>query len=291
MHTTILVTGATGTVGREVVKQLSMLDGDIRVRAGVHSVITGENLKRLPDVEIVEMDFEEPDSLHAAFTHADKVFMITPFAHDQVEMAKTLVDEAKRAGVKHIVKLSALGADAEPGIQLGRWHREIERYIEDSGISYTFLRPASFMQNYINYNAESIKKEGKLYAPTGDGKVSYVDARDIAAVGIEALTGNGHSGKAYDITGPEALSNYEVAHLMSEVTGKQIEFVDVPEPAAKKAMTDQGTPEWMADALLELYRIHSAGHSSKVTNTVEEIAGRKPHTMRQFLQDHKDCFV
>lgn len=162
MHTTILVTGATGTVGREVVKQLSMLDGDIRVRAGVHSVIKGENLKRLPDVEIVEMDFEEPESLHAAFTHADKVFMITPFAHDQVEMAKTLVDEAKKAGVKHIVKLSALGAEAEPGIQMGRWHREIEKYVENSGISYTFLRPASFMQNYINYNAESVEKEGEI---------------------------------------------------------------------------------------------------------------------------------
>ncbi len=274
-----------------MVKQLSMLDGDIRVRAGVHSVIKGENLKRLPDVEIVEMDFEEPESLHAAFTHADKVFMITPFAHDQVEMAKTLVDEAKKAGVKHIVKLSALGAEAEPGIQMGRWHREIEKYVENSGISYTFLRPASFMQNYINYNAESVEKEGKFYQPTGDGKVSYIDARDIAAVGIEALTSDGHAGKAYNLTGPEALSNYEVAQLMSEVTGKRVEFTDVPEPAAKKTMVDQGTPEWMADALLELYRVQRAGHASKVTGTVEEITGRKPHTMRQFLEDHKEAFA
>ncbi|WP_266204115.1 SDR family oxidoreductase [Pontibacter kalidii] len=291
MHTTILVTGATGTVGREVVKQLSMLDGDIRVRAGVHSIIKGENLKRLPGVEIVEMDFEDPDSLHAAFTHVDKVFLITPFAADQIQMAKTLVDEAREAGVKHIVKLSVIGADAEPGLALGRWHREIEKYIENSGFSYTFLRPTSFMQNYINYNADSIKKEGRFYGATGEGKVGWVDARDIAAVGVEALTNDDHIGKAYDITGGEALSNYEVAQLMGEVTGKPVNYVDVPDEAAKKGMTDHGVPGFMADAMIEVYREYRAGKSNETTDTVERVAGRKPHTMRQFLQDHKECFV
>ncbi|TPE44714.1 SDR family oxidoreductase [Pontibacter mangrovi] len=291
MHTTILVTGATGTVGREVVKQLSMVEGDLRVRAGVHSLIKGENLKRLPGVEIVEMDFEDPDSLHAAFTHVDKVFLITPFAADQIQMAKTLVDEAKKAGVKHIVKLSVLGADAGNGLELGRWHREIENYIEDSGIAYTFLRPTSFMQNYINYNADSIKKEGKFYGATGDGKVSYVDARDIAAVGVEALMGEEHIGKAYDITGGEALSNYEVAQLMGEATGKQVDYMDVPDAAAKKGMTDHGVPDFMADAMVELYREYREGKGEPTTDTVEKVTGQKPHTMRQFLQDHRDCFV
>lgn len=290
MHITILVTGATGTVGREVVKQLSMMDGDIRVRAGVHSLIKGENLKRLPDVEIVEMDFDNPESLHAAFTHVDKVFMVTPSAHNQIEMAKTLVDEAKKNGVKHIVKLSAMGADAEPGIEMGRWHREMEKYIEASGIAYTFLRPSSFMQNFINYNAESIKQENKFYQPTGDGKVGYIDARDIAAVGVEALTSEGHAGKAYELTGPEALSNYEVAALMSEVLGREIEFVDVPEPAAKKEMTDNGTPDWMANALLELYSLYKAGYANKTTDEVADVTGHQPHSLGQFIQDHRDCF-
>ncbi|GHA70593.1 SDR family oxidoreductase [Pontibacter akesuensis] len=290
MHTTILVTGATGTVGREVIKQLSMLEDDIRVRAGVHSVITGENLKRLPGVEISEMDFENPESLHAAFTHADKLLMIAPFTDDQVTMEKTLVDEAKRTGVKHIVKLSSMGADEEPGILLGRWHREIERYIEDSGINYTFLRPTSFMQNFIEYDAGSIKQEGRFYQPTGEGKVCYVDARDIAAVGVEALLGEGHEGKIYDITGPEALSNYDVAQLMSEVTGKQVEYVDVPEPAAREAMLAQHVPAWMADALLELYGVYRNGNGSQATDTVAQLTGRQPHTMRQFLQDHQEDF-
>ncbi|MDX5438460.1 MAG: SDR family oxidoreductase [Pontibacter sp.] len=291
MHTTILVTGATGTVGREVVKQLSMHDGDIRVRAGVHSIIKGENLKRLPEVEIVEMDFEDRESLHAAFTHVDKVFMITPFVKDQVHMAKTLVDEARKAGVKHIVKLSAMGADSEPSIQLGRWHREIEKYIEDSGIAYTFLRPSSFMQNFVNYNAESIKRDGKIYMPTGNGKIGYIDVRDIAAVGVEALTGEGHEGKAYELTGPDAISNKEVAEILSEETGKKVEFVDVPADAARKSMIAQGTPEWMVDAMMELYSVYKSGNSGEVFDSVQAVTDKKPHTFRQFAHDYKECFV
>ncbi len=290
MHTTILVTGATGTVGREVVKQLSMYDGDIRVRAGVHSVIKGENLKRLPDVEIVEIDFQDKESLHAAFTHIDKLFLITPMAEDQLEMAKTLVDEAKKTGVKHIVKLSAMGADMEPGIQLCRLHREIEKYIEDSGIKYTFLRPTSFMQNFVNYSADEIKNEGKIYQPTGDGKIGYVDARDVAAVGIEALMGNGHEGRIYELTGPEAISNSEVAQILSEVTGKRIEFIDITNDEARKAMTNQEMPGWMIDTMIELYEVYKSGNANQVFDTVQAVTNRKPHTFRQFAKDYKECF-
>jgi len=289
MRQTILVTGATGTVGREVVKQLAMQD-DIRVRAGVHSLIKGENLRRLPDVEIVEMEFTDPESLHAAFTHVDKVFLITPFADGQVDMAKKLIGEAKKAGVKHIVKLSALGADAEPGIQLGRWHREIERYIEQSGIPYTFLRPASFMQNFELHNSGTIKQEGKIYMPTGDGKVSYIDARDIAAVAVQVLTTDGHEGQVYELTGPEAISVSEVADTISYVTGKPVDFVDVPEDAARQAMQQQNIPNWMTECLLELYGVHRAGYSENITGKVEEITGRKPHTFRQFVKEYKECF-
>jgi uncharacterized protein YbjT (DUF2867 family) len=290
MHTTILVTGATGTIGREVVKQLSMIDGDIRVRAGVHSVIKGENLKRLPDVEIVEIDFKDKDSLHAAFTHADKLFLVTPMAEDQVDMAKTLVDEAKKAGVKHIVKLSAMGADVEPGIKICRRHREIEKYIEDSGINYTFLRSSSFMQNFVNYTAETIKEEGKIYMPTGNGKVSYVDARDVAAVGIEALTGKGHDGKIYELTGPEAVSTNEVAQILSETTGKKIEFVDVTNDEARKAMFKKGASDWMVDATLELYQVYKSGNGKQVFDSVQAVTNRKPHTFKQFANDYKECF-
>ncbi len=290
MHKTILVTGATGTVGREVVKQLSMQDS-IRVRAGVHSIIKGENLRRLPDVEVVEMEFEDPGSLHAAFTHVDKVFLITPNARDQVDQARILIDEARRADVQHIVRLSASGADAEPAIQLGRWHREIERDIEQSGIAFTHLRPTSFMQNFINYNSGSIIHEGKFYMPTGEGKVSYVDTRDIAAVGVEALIGADHEGKAYEVTGPEALSHTQIADIFSEVLKKEVQFVDIPEHTALQTMLAHHTPEWMANAMLELYNLYKSGYGCRVTDTVERLAGRPAHTFRHFAEDYTHCFT
>ncbi|MBD1398324.1 SDR family oxidoreductase [Pontibacter sp. JH31] len=288
MQETILVTGATGTVGHEIVKQLAMQD--VNVRAGVHSIIKGENLKRLPDVDIVEIDFKKPESLHAAFTHIDRLMLITPLSEGQLEMAKNLVDEAKKQQVKHIVKLSALGAGASPGIKLGQWHREIERYIEESGIPYTFLRSASFMQNLVNYHTESIISEGKFYMPVGEGKVSYIDTRDIAAVAIEALTTDGHAGRIYDLTGPEAISHSEMAAHLSEQTGKEIQFVDIPEEKARQAMRSQHMPEQIVDAMLELYVAHKSGKSSSVTNTVQEVTGRPPHTFQQFAKDYHECF-
>lgn len=277
-------------MGREVVIQLSIIDG-VRVRAGVHSIIKGENLKRLPDVEVVEMDFRNRDSLHAAFTHVDKVFLITPFSDEQVAMAKTLIDEAKAAGVKHIVKLSVIRADAVPETMIGRWHREVEKYIEDSGITYTFLRPSSFMQNYSNYDAASIKRDGRFYHATGSGKVSCIDVRDIAAVAVEVLTGAGHEGKTYELTGPEALSNQEVADMLSGATGRQVAFVDVPEEAVRNSMLQQHMPEWMVDAMLELEQGYKQNQFSETTNTVGQLAGRPPHSFRQFAHDYRECFI
>ncbi|MDO6389521.1 SDR family oxidoreductase [Pontibacter sp. BT731] len=288
MRQTILVTGATGTVGHEIVKQLAMQD--VTVRAGVHSVIKGENLKRLPGVEIVEIDFTDPASLHAAFTNADQLVLITPLSESQLEMVRNLVEEAKRRGVKYIVRLSALGAGAEPGIQLGRWHREMEKYVEESGIPYTILRPAGFMQNLVNYSAESIKREGKFYMPVGEGRVSYIDTRDIAAVAVEVLLSDEHHWKVYELTGPEALSHQEMAAHLGEVTGKKIDFVDVPEQAVRESMLAHHTPAPIADAILELYAAYRAGKSAMVTDTVQGLTGRAPHSFRQFANDYQECF-
>ncbi|MCC9165986.1 SDR family oxidoreductase [Pontibacter harenae] len=288
MEGTVLVTGAMGTVGHEVIKQLAVRDG--KVRAGVHSIIRGENLKRLPNVEVAEIDFKNPDSLHAAFTHIEKVFLLTPFTPDQVEMAKVLVDEAKRAGVKHIVRLSVMGADAEPGIQLGRWHREAEEYIKQSGIAYTFLRPTSFMQNIVHYHANSIREEGKFYSSLGDAKVSYIDVRDIASVAVEALKGDGHEGKTYDLTSDEALTYKEIAMILSQVTGKEIEYVDLPEDTVRQAMLSQGAPEWQTNCIQELNEMYKAGYGGVTTDTVKQITGSEPHTFREFAQDYQESF-
>lgn len=290
MHTTILITGATGTVGREVAIQLSMLN-DIRVRAGVHSLIKGENLKRLPGVEIVEIDFEDPGSLKAAFTHIDKLFLITPSTKHQVEMSKKLIDEARQQGVKHLVKLSAMGADEPEPIEMARWHAEIERYVEASGIPYTFLRCAAFMQNFANFEGESIKSKGELRQPLGDAKVGYIDVRDIAAAGVAVLTETGHEGKAYNLTGPEALSNHEIAQLLTDATSKPVRYVDVPEEEARQEMLQAHMPDWMVDAMLELDRMYKAGGGEKVTDAIETLTGQPPRSFQEFATDYRDCFV
>jgi uncharacterized protein YbjT (DUF2867 family) len=289
MSTIILVTGATGTVGSTTVKTLSALGAT--VRAGVRSLIKGDSLKRLPGVELVEINFDRPESLMVAFTGVSTAFLITPFAPDQVEMAQKLIDAAKAAGVQHVVRLSVIGADAEPGIQLGRWHRQAEEYLQRSGLSYTVLRPGGFMQNYANQYAATIKENSTFYQPNGEGKTGYIDVRDIGEVAAQILLNPAnHAGKTYNLTGAQALSGNEVATILSNVTGRPINYVDVPEAAARAAMQQQGLPSWMTDSLLELSAITRAGYTATLTNHVQEIIGRAPHTFEEFVIAYRDCF-
>src|SRR5690606_19569817 len=151
--------------------------------------------------------------------------------------------------------------------------------------------PAGFMQNLVTYSSESIKREGRFYMPVGEGKVSYIDTRDIASVVVEVLmSSDEHQGKIYDLTGPEALSHQEIATLLSEATGKKIDFMNVPEEAVREAMLAQHIPDSITDALLELYAVYKAGKSAKVTETVQELTGRPPHSFRQFARDYQECF-
>ncbi|WP_324676023.1 SDR family oxidoreductase [Hymenobacter sp. GOD-10R] len=289
MPHTILITGATGTVGSELV--LDLANRGVTVRAGVHSIIKGDRLRHIyPDTQLVEIDYARPATLHVALTGVERLFLATPFVENQVALAKQVIDVAKQAGVQQIVRLSVAGADATPGIQLGRWHREVEEYLEQSGIPYTFVRPNSFMQNFVNHNSESICQEDKFYLPLGNGAISYVDVRDIASVAANILTADiaQHQSKAYTLTGPAALTGEEVAAAISQATGRPIAYVDVPEAAARQAMSQ--APQWMTDAMLELHALGKAGHAAAVTSTVEELAGRPAYTFEQFAQDYHQHF-
>ncbi|SHI64196.1 Uncharacterized conserved protein YbjT, contains NAD(P)-binding and DUF2867 domains [Hymenobacter daecheongensis DSM 21074] len=289
MAQTILVTGATGTVGSELVKALA--NRGLVVRAGVHSLIKGERLKQLnPEVQLVEIEYARPESLHVALTGTDRVFMITPFSEDQVAIGKRIIDAAKQAGVQQVVKLSAAGAEAEPGIQLGRWHREMEQYLEQSGLPYTLLRPGSFMQNFLTYNGEAIRTEGKLYLPLGEAKVNYIDARDIAATAAAILSSPvaEHQGKAYFLSGPAAVGGTDVAAALSQATGRSVSYVDVPEQAAAQAMAQ--APAWLRDSLLELNHISKNGHAAGLSPVVEQLTGCPARSIEQFAKDYRQQF-
>ncbi|KAA9338507.1 SDR family oxidoreductase [Hymenobacter busanensis] len=287
---TILITGATGTVGSELVRALA--NRGATVRAGVHSVIKGDRLKHLnPEVQLVELAFERPETLVPAFTGVDRVFLITPFSPEQVAVARQLIDAAKAAGVKQVVKLSALGAEAEPGIQLGRWHREAEQYLAQSGLSYAIVRPSSFMQNFITYHADGIRQQGAIYLPLGQGRLSYIDAQDIAAAAAAILLDDPirHHGRAYPLTGSEALSTDEVARIIGQAAGRDVRYVDLPEDAARQGM--QGAPQWLVDAMMELNAIGKAGYAATVAPDLERLTGRPARTFAEFAQDHRTAFA
>ncbi len=282
---TILVTGSTGTIGSQVVTALTGRDG-VTVRAAVRP---GKAKKsRAGNVQEVELDLEALDRNPAAFEGADKLFLVTPLSDRQVELAAGLVERAKKAGVRHVVKLSALGADVEPGIQLGRWHRAAERHIEASGLDWTFLRPNNFFENFLNYYGPDA--QGNIYLPWGAAACSFISGGDIARVAAVALTGSGHAGKAYALTGPEAITIEMAAKAIGEVSGRAIRYVDVPEEAAKKAMLDMGMPAWAVDAMAELHALDKAGYAAGVTDTVERLTGRPAQRFVEFAKANRDRF-
>jgi uncharacterized protein YbjT (DUF2867 family) len=300
MAETILVTGATGTVGSEVVKQLLSAKGqkqeeDMIIKAAARSAndSTFRNL-----VQAVVLDFNKPDTLSAALRGVDKLFLLTPFQSNMVDLTSNLVNEAKKSGVKYIVKQSVLGADAEPGITPSRLHRQAEKVIEESEIHFTFLRPNFFMQNFVTYYSHFIKTQGAFYVPAGDAKASFVDVRDIAAVVVQALSGsrsskNGeskHIGKAYDITGGEALSYGEAAETLSKEIGKKVNYVNISDEDARKGMKDMGADEWTINSMTELFGITRAGYLSEISPAVEQVTGKKPITFSQFAKDYAGPF-
>jgi uncharacterized protein YbjT (DUF2867 family) len=287
MSETIFVTGATGNIGGNVVREL--LARNQKIKVDMRSKDKGEIFTK-QGIATAVMDFNDPQSIEAGLAGIEKVFSMTPLVPGFIPMALNFVKAAKKAGVKHIVRLSGMGADALQPITVGKWHREIEKAIEDAGIDHTFLRPNSFMQNYINFAGHTIKTQSAFYFPQGDGKMSYVDARDVGAVAAVALTKDGHRNKAYTITGPDAVSNYDIAKILSTVTGRTINYVDVTEDAARNGMREAGVPDIMIEMLMELYAINKAGYTATVTDAVEKITGKKAISFRQFAADFAQAF-
>lgn len=283
----ILVTGATGMTGGELVRQLAA--ASVPVRAFVRDAAKAAPL-RLAGVEVFVGDLRQPETFAAALTGADRLFLLTPAEPHQVEQQGRAVDAAQRAGVRHVVKLSALGAALDSPVSLGRWHAQTERQIEQSGMAWTHLRPHFFMQNTLGF-APSIIATGRFYAPLRDGRIGLVDVRDVAAVAARVLTTAGHEGKAYDITGPEALSFHDLAARIAAAAGRPVTYVDVPPGEAEKTMIAAGMPAWMADALVGLYGIFAAGHASATTQVVEEITGAPARTFTAFVQEHAHVFT
>ena len=281
----ILVTGATGKVGQEVVRQLAA--ANVPVRALVRDPERASHI-RLPDVAIVAGDLGRPETLEPALRDVDRVFLLSSPDPDQVRLQGNLVDAARRAGVRHIVKVSVAGGP-DSGTRIGRWHWATEKQIEASGIAFTFLRPNFYMQQVLDF-APSIAATGSFSLPVGTGQIAMVDARDVAAVAACALTEEGHRQRIYDLTGPAPLSFGDVADELSRTTGKPVEFVHVPPEYARKQLLALGLPRWLAEDMLVLCASVREGYGVDVSTAVADVTRRPPRTFAEFAGDYASVF-
>ena len=282
----ILIVGGTGTIGSEVIRLLKA--ENVPFRALVRDPAKAESLKA-EGVETVAGDLRQPETLPETLQEIEKVFVVTPLVPDQVQMRADLIAAAKTAGVKHIVMSTGIGAAPDAPVEIGRWHGENQQQAQESGMAWTFVQPGFFMQNLLMY-AEAIRDKGEFYLPLEDGKVSWVDARDIAAVAAKALTEPGHENQAYPVSGPEALSGAELGAILTEIAGHAVNYIPISLDQAKQAMVGMGMPDALADAMNELYALAPAGHLGHVVDTVEKVTGRPARSFRQFAQDHAKAF-
>lgn len=278
---TILVTGATGTIGANVVSELVKL-GDVKVR------IAARDVKKAPaGVEAVDFDWDKPDSIAAAVQGADAVFLLTPFVEDPLPYTRALVDAARAAGVKKIVKLSAAGAD-NPTFPAIKHHADAEQLVEASGAKWVHLRPNFFMTNFVGYYPPDA--EGTIYLPTGDGKASWIDPRDIGEVAARVLTRPDWDNRALALDGGEALSVGDVAKAIADATGRTIRHVDVPEAAARGAMEGMKLPAWMIDTMMSLHNVIKQGWAVGTPTAVTDVTGHAPRTFAAFAKENASAW-
>lgn len=285
MDDIILVTGATGNVGAEIVRQL--LDNKHRVRVA-HRLKNTANSSSSPEVEAVGFDFQQPETFADAFRGVSKLFLMRPPAISQVKTyIYPAIDAAVAAGVKQIVFLSLLGAERNRIVP----HAQVETYIKSVGVSYTFLRASFFMQNLSTTHSQDIKEHSEIFVPAGKGKTSFIDARDIASVAVIALTESGHENCAYSLTGSESLDYYEVAAIFTQVLGRQVIYNN---PAIWKfalTMYTRGLNSKFIAVMIGIYTTVRLGFTGKVTSDTQEILQRTPLTMRQFVEDYRACWM
>jgi uncharacterized protein YbjT (DUF2867 family) len=283
----ILLTGGTGTAGSEISKALQRMG--VRYRSLVRNRAKAEGSAGT-SVELVEGDLSRPETLGAALEGVEKALLLTAASPDSLQQEGNFIHAAKRAGVRHLVKFSAYGAGLQAPHYFGRQHGEAERELEDSGLPFTILRPNGFFQNFLG-DAKSIQTRSALHAPAGEMKFSTVDARDIAAVAAHVLTEDGHQWQRYTITGPAALSLAEIAERLSQVLGRNIAYVDVPEDAARESMLAGGIPAWTVEKVLDLYRYYRSGAAEEVTYIVERVGRKAPIAFEQFVRDYTPAFA
>jgi uncharacterized protein YbjT (DUF2867 family) len=283
----ILITGGTGTIGSYLTQLLA--ERGVRVRLLVRNPERAAAARKA-GFALAQGDLTDPASLNRAMDGADRILLLSSPEDRQRELHANAIRSAKSVGVRHIVRVSAFGADPSGPTLLARSHGECEQELEASGLAYTHVRPHSFMQNFFGYLG-TIHAYGIFYGCMKDGKIAMVDARDIASVCAECLTGTGHEGRTYVVTGPEAISMGEAAQALSSACGEPIHYVDLPPEQFERGARDSGMPAWLAHDLAWLCsNVFAAGLGAEITGTVAEVTGKAPLRFADFARDYADRF-
>jgi uncharacterized protein YbjT (DUF2867 family) len=280
----ILVTGATGNTGSGVVAALRSAGVD--VRAFVRDRAKAEPLKN-QGAEVMVGDLDKPETLDAAVKGVEKIYLLTWNGPTQARQVLNVVEAAKRSGGEpHIVRHSAWGSEKSRIIQQTN---EAEAALKASGLAWTILRPTFFMQNTL-MAAQTVKSDGVIYWDWNNGKAGMIDIRDVVEAAAAVLTGGGHEGKSYLLTGPASISFHDVAAALSRVLGKPVKYVSVPFEASRNSMVNMGFPEWIADGYVELSQGFSENFADLVTDHVPTLTGHPARSYEAFVRDFKQIF-
>jgi len=283
---TIVVIGATGRVGSQVVRLLSAAGESVRalVRDPSQAVT-------LPGVEWVRGDLGDQNTLHPLMARADSAFLLVPNAKGMLEFAHNALVVAEEEGVSYVVKLSALGSSPHSTSNMDRWHHEGETELRNSTVSWTILRPHAFMQNFLD-QAPAMMRTGKLFSPTADARVPFVDTRDVAAVAARILTQPGYEGEKYVLTGPASVSYAEVAHWIGEAAGRPVQYIpETPEQARARLLREGRAQDAIEDFLAMAEYQRAGGPAAIATPSVKDITGHSPRSFQTFVADHRSVFA
>ncbi|MBE9108160.1 SDR family oxidoreductase [Nodosilinea sp. LEGE 07298] len=282
----IFVTGATGRVGGKLVE--SLLRSGKRVKVLVRNPQKATIYQAL-GVSVFLGDLNQSDRLEEALWGCDRLFSIPPNTMNQAEQEIQLYQAAKRAEIRHVVKLSTVKSDPESPCQFFKQHAIAEQYLKQSGIKFTILQTNSFMQNFLWF-AHEMKTKGTLALPMRDAKTVPIDIRDVVRVGSAILTEEGHEGKTYNLTGSELLSLQEIAEKLSIVANQKITYIDASPLDFKQTLIRLGVPEWFAEAVTTSWQIASKGRPT-LTDTVTKVGREQPITFNEFAWDYKAIFT
>ena len=282
----ILITGATGKTGSATAKSLG--EKGERFRALIRNEEKKEGLESLGG-EVVIGSIENTDVVNQSMQGVKTVLVLLPNSESQLALEKQLVDSAKQAGVERIVKMSSIEATPDATSQIPKLHLESEEYIKQSGLAWTMIKPNFYMQNLLA-SAGTIKDQGKIFLPMGEGKTGMIDTTDVGTVIAKVLSEDGHESMNHEITGPEILSFYEVAEIFSKALGKQVDYVDVPMDAYKETLGQFLTNQWHLDAVIDLFKGIAEGGIEDKTDTFNELMGETPKSLSQFLAENSFIF-